>query len=402
MGSIRSLIFDKENFLLKVLDQLLLPFEEKYVTIVNLTDGYNVIQKMQVRGAPLIAIVGVLSLIVHLSSEEHAYSENLYDFQEELKQNLDYLRSSRPTAVNLSNACNDILSIVSHSIEMHAEDRNTILKSSELVKKINDYAIGLLDNDVKINHSMGDLGAEYILNYLKQVENFSGPFSVITICNTGSLATAGYGTALGVIRSLWKKSQQSSSEEEPQLTHVYPLETRPYNQGCRLTAFELCYEKIPSTLITDSMISSLLEKLRTQKEQETNLSPVKVALVGADRIATNGDTANKIGTLQLAKLCKLENDKILFLVVAPTSTIDMECLNGKNIIVEERPANELRQVKGGLKTKDGYEVVNIETAPSNINVWNPSFDITDCELIDGIITEKKVFVKGDHNLFHFK
>jgi methylthioribose-1-phosphate isomerase len=176
-----------------------------------------------------------------------------------------------------------------------------------------------------------------------------------------SLATAGYGTALGVIRSLHANGQ---------LKHAFCTETRPYNQGSRLTAFELVHDKIPATLITDSMASALL-KLKGQSEH------IAAIVVGADRVAANGDTANKIGTYQLAVTAKFHGVK--FLVAAPRTTIDIHTPSGDAIAIEERPGHELTN---GM-------------AAEGINVWNPAFDVTPAELIDGIITENGVIEKKD-------
>jgi methylthioribose-1-phosphate isomerase len=191
-----------------------------------------------------------------------------------------------------------------------------------------------------------------------------------------SLATAGYGTALGVIRSLYSSSH---------LNHAYFTETRPYNQGSRLTAYELAHDSIPSTLITDSMAAFLFAS-----------QPIDAIVVGADRVTANGDTANKIGTYSLAVLAKHHGVK--FLVAAPRTSIDLTKAHGKEIVIEERVPRELTVVTGP-KVLDGKvlsEVHSVSLAPEDINVWNPAFDVTPAELIDGIITEVGVVEKtGD-------
>lgn len=211
----------------------------------------------------------------------------------------------------------------------------------------------MLDEDVATNKSIGKFGAEHILKGLGN-ENAV----ILTHCNTGSLATAGYGTALGVVRSL---------KEMGRLEHCFCTETRPYNQGSRLTAYELVYEKIPSTLICDNMVGLLMMKKK-----------VSAIVVGADRVVANGDTANKIGTYQLAILAKYHN--IPFYVAVPTTTIDLNKKTGSEIIIEERPSKEMTHVK------------DIRIAAEGINCWNPCFDVTPAELITGgLITEHGVF-----------
>jgi len=212
--------------------------------------------------------------------------------------------------------------------------------------------------------------------------------SVLTHCNTGSLATSGHGTALGIIRSLHKMNY---------FEHAYCTETRPYNQGSRLTAFELGFEKIPSTLITDSMAGALFSRLKNEK----NISAV---IVGADRVARNGDTANKIGTYTLAVLAKYHGIK--FVVAAPTTSIDLLTESGDKIKIEDRAKNELTQITGASVNKDGTvdtgKSARVAIADQTIDVWNPSFDVTPHELIDVIITEKGEVVRSSKGGFHFK
>ncbi|CCF55978.1 hypothetical protein KAFR_0A05430 [Kazachstania africana CBS 2517] len=407
--SLQSIIFEKSdrtNVLVQVLDQLLLPYTSKYVPIYTIDDGYTVIKNMQVRGAPAIAMVGALSVLLEtqlLTNKNFTATQFFYDvsswapIRTRLTERLEFLLSSRPTAVNLSNALKDISSILHN-----CEDLTSF--NSEVF----DYTCKLLDEDSTNNKKMGDNGAEYLLKSL-EMENFAEDFAVLTICNTGSLATAGYGTALGVIRSLWKdsvaKTDLSQSPKKiksgkPRLAHVYPLETRPYNQGSRLTAYELVHDEIPCTLITDSSIAYRIK---------TSDVPIKAAFVGADRIVRNGDTANKIGTYQLSILCKQFGIK--FFVVAPKTTIDSVTETGDGIIVEERKPEEFKLVTGTLIDNNGgimrpamnenNEPINAQVgiAPPNAQVWNPSFDVTPHEFIDGIVTEEGVFVKNSQGNF---
>lgn len=181
------------------------------------------------------------------------------------------------------------------------------------------------------------------------------------------------------------------------LEHAYCTETRPYNQGSRLTAFELVYEQIPSTLITDSMAGALFSR----KKEEKNISAV---IVGADRVARNGDTANKIGTYSLAVLAKYHGIK--FVVAAPTTSIDLDTVSGKDIKIEDRAKTELTQISGAVVDKNGKVDVNdtkrVAIADQRIDVWNPSFDVTPHELIDAIITERGEVLKSSSGMFNFK
>lgn len=217
------------------------------------------------RGAPAIAIVGALSLVVEMLPRTFTSVEELLQF---VTEKLEYLTTARPTAVNISETAKDLISLVTYL--------SSVTKDTEDIKmKVVGEIEGMLAKDVSDNQSVGRHGAEHML----QLTN-ADKLKVLTHCNTGSLATAGYGTALGVIRSLHEKDC---------IDHVFCTETRPYNQGSRLTAYELVYENIPSTLVADAMVSLLMKT-----------KGVHVVVVGADRVVANGDTANKIGTYQIA------------------------------------------------------------------------------------------------------
>ena len=395
---------DPEKISVSVLDQLLLPYLTRYVPIFGIDDGYRVIKNMQVRGAPAIAMAGTLSVLLEtqpLLSEEYMASQWFYDpldwasTKKRLSQRLEFLLSSRPTAVNLANSLTVISSLLETADNIRVFRDNLYIYSCELLAK-----------DLENNVRMGENGAKYLLNLLK-TEGFHGEFAVLTICNTGSLATAGYGTALGVIRSLWKDSQNKTllgdkgheQVETVKMGHVFALETRPYNQGSRLTAYELLQDEIPSTLITDSSIAYKIQ---------TSTIPIKAAFVGADRIVRNGDTANKIGTLQLAVICR--QFRVKFFVVAPKNTVDNKTLTGDDIVVEERDADEFKFVTGTLICPEkGSPILDsdnkpitakIGLAPPQINVWNPSFDVTPYKFIDGIVTEEGVFTKDQNGKFN--
>jgi methylthioribose-1-phosphate isomerase len=299
---------------------------------------------MQVRGAPAIAVVGVLSLVVELKSKKFQTVSELCEY---VKDRLTYLVSARPTAVNMADARQKLVALLdgwmagdNKSVE---ELQDCLVKAMERMQK----------DDIKGNLAMSQFGANHIASKCGSVA-----LSLLTHCNTGSLATAGYGTALGVVRAL---------HERKLLSHCYCTETRPYNQGARLTAYELVYEQIPATLICDSMVATLMSRRR-----------VSAVVTGADRIAANGDTANKVGTYQIAIIARHHN--VPFYVVAPSTSVDLNTASGDEIVIEERSALEMTSIAG------------VPVAAKGIACWNPAFDVTPAELITGgIVTEFGVF-----------
>lgn len=333
------------NGKLELLNQLLLPQKFEYEDCSSCELAFHAIRNMKVRGAPAIAITAALALACELKNTDFSSYEELKSF---VFSKLDFLCESRPTAVNLFKMSSDVKNLFNKSGSVD-EFKNGVIT----------FAEKMFVDDVNTNKSIGEYGAKAIL------QNKSHKLNILTHCNTGSLATAGFGTALGVIRSLHLQNK---------LAHAYATETRPYNQGARLTAFELVYEKIPSTLITDSMVSFLM-KTRN----------IDAVVVGADRVAANGDTANKIGTYQIAVAAAYHN--VPFYVAAPTTSIDFKINSGNDIHIEERPKHELTHIQ------------NIQIAASGIDVWNPSFDVTPANLITGIITEYGVITKNENNKF---
>ena len=293
-------------------------------------------------GAPAIGVAGALSLAVELNKKELSSKDELESY---LKKSLETLISARPTAVNIARAANDIL--------LHFKQEKENNDVEKLRESVIIFIEKMLKADVNDNIALGDFGAKHIS------ENVSPKnISVLTHCNAGALATVRYGTAVGVIRSLHNQNK---------LVHAYCTETRPYNQGARLTAFELVEEGINSTLITDSAVSLAMK----QKQ-------ISAVVVGADRVAINGDTANKIGTYQIAISAK--HHGIPFYVAAPSTTIDKNMACGDDIVIEERSTREITHFKGE------------EVAAKGIGCWNPAFDVTPAELITGgVITEKGVF-----------
>ncbi|KAI8366093.1 S-methyl-5-thioribose-1-phosphate isomerase [Radiomyces spectabilis] len=349
---------------LDILNQLLLPHETVFEPVFSVQDGHAAIKTMKTRGAPAIAIVAALSLAVDVTARhaksEFATVESVSNF---LLASLEYLKSSRPTAVNLFDAAAKLRIVVETSVK-EASSASTVVDAYVAA------AEQMLVDDLQDNKNIGKHGADFIVKNVKNPE----AISVMTHCNTGTLATAGWGTALGIIRDLHLTGH---------LKHAYCTETRPYNQGSRLTAYELVYENIPATLICDSMASALL-----------NRNPeVQAIIVGADRVAANGDTANKIGTYQLAITAKYHG--ILFIVAAPSTSIDLSTATGKDIVIEERPAAELVTTTGVMSVDGQLKPATVQTAAQNIGVWNPSFDVTPSHLISAIVTEKGVVVKQD-------
>lgn len=319
----------------RMIDQTILPSEFKTVDIKTAEEMYFAIKDMIVRGAPAIGIAGahgVSLAAIELSKK----TENKSEFLNKLNEKAQYLKSSRPTAVNLMWA-------VDKQMELAKNKQGTI---QDITKAIIENGIKLENEDIEINKKMGDYGAEVVPKGA----------TILTHCNAGALATVGYGTALGVIRSAYAK--------DPTIK-VFADETRPRQQGARLTTWELTQDGIPTTLITDGMCSYFMSK-----------GMIDMVVVGADRIAANGDTANKIGTYTVAIAAKYHN--VPFYIAAPLSTIDTSIKSGKDIPIEERNHEEVTHINGDwICAKD-------------VNIINPGFDVTPNELISGIITEKGI------------
>ena len=317
----------------RMVDQTLIPYEYKKVDIKTCEQMYNAIKTMIVRGAPAIGISGAHGAAL-CAIELHKKNEQ--NFTTELKKGIEYLNSSRPTAVNLSWALNEQLKIV-----------NLGGTKEEITRALIENAKKLENEDIEINKKIRDYGAQIIPKGA----------AILTHCNAGALATVGYGTALGVVRSAFANDNTIK---------VFADETRPRQQGARITTFELVEDGIPVTLITDGMCSYFMKK-----------GMIDVVVVGADRIAANGDSANKIGTYTVAIAAKYHN--IPFYIAAPKSTIDMSIKTGDEIPIELRDEKEVTMINGKRICAEG------------VNVINPSFDVTPNELIDGIITECGIF-----------
>ncbi|OAA43709.1 methylthioribose-1-phosphate isomerase [Metarhizium rileyi] len=372
MSTLQAVRYSRGN--LEVLDQLRLPHEFHYDRVSTRQEAFDSIASMRTRGAPAIAIVASLGLAVELFNGP-VTGDTPQQVIAHIDEALDYLKQSRPTAVDLTNAVDKLMA----RIRTSGESKQSIIQG------FIDEAEKIFEQDLKTNLAIGDYGAEWLKARVGATPDKT--VSVLTHCNTGSLATSGHGTALGIVRTL---------QANDQLRHAFCTETRPYNQGSRLTAFELVYEGIPSTLISDSMAASLF---RTKKSEKN----IVAVIVGADRVVRNGDTANKIGTYQLAVLAN--HHGIKFMVAAPTTSIDLETETGDGIKIEERKREELTQVTGAVIKADGTvdesTKVKVATADQRIEVWNPAFDVTPAGYIDAVVTEKGVVEKEADGKFDF-
>lgn len=320
-----------------MLDQRLLPTEEKWLTLKTYTEVADGIRDMVVRGAPAIGVSAAYG--VALGAKQFV-GTNMVDFKDELDYISEVLAKTRPTAVNLFWAIDEMKNAFT---EAKAEGKSI----SEIKEILLEKAKTIHEEDIEAQRLIASFGGELI-------ENDS---TVLTHCNAGALATGGvWGTALGVIRGAVNQGKN---------IHVFADETRPYLQGARLTAWELHEDNIPVTLITDNMSGYMMKKGRVQ-----------AVVVGSDRIAANGDVANKIGTYMVAVLAKEHG--IPFYVAAPLSTVDLNCPTGEQIPIEERDSREVTHIR------------DIQLAPEGIGIGNPAFDVTPNHLVTAIITEKGV------------
>ena len=324
-----------KNGKIKFIDQTKLPKHLKFVYCDDLTRLWKAIKRLEIRGAPAIGIAGALGAALGANKSK---AKDFARFFRDLKHVTRYLASSRPTAVNLFWALERMENVARHNRSM------TVVKIKQMIL---DEALKVITEDKKSCRAMGRYGASLI----KKGD------TILTHCNAGGLATADYGTALGVLFEAKKQGKNIK---------VYADETRPLLQGARLTAWELIHEGIDTTLICDNMAASLMAKGKIDK-----------IFVGADRIASNGDTANKIGTYNLAVLAR--HHRVPFYVVAPLSTFDLKLKSGGQIPIEERDANEVRTIFGRV------------VAPKNVKVYNPAFDVTPGGYITAIINEYGIF-----------
>ncbi|ACK42210.1 MULTISPECIES: S-methyl-5-thioribose-1-phosphate isomerase [Dictyoglomus] len=320
-----------KNNILYILDQTKLPWKEDYILCFKYQQVIDAIKKMKIRGAPAIGVAAAYGIT--LAAIKYTGS-NLADYVHEV---IGEFAVSRPTAVNLFFAIERMAKVV---------NSNKNLSPSELKILLLEEAKKIENEEREKSIAISNFGAEILPDGVK----------VLTHCNTGSLATIGPGTALGIIKEGWKRGK---------ISHVYFTETRPLLQGARLTGWELAKENIPATMITDNMVGYVFSK-----------KIVDLVIVGADRITLRGDVANKIGTYSFAILAKYHN--IPFYVAAPISTFDFNLEAGSEIPIEEREQEEV------------LSFVNKRITPEGISALNPAFDVTPAELISGIVTDKGV------------
>jgi len=335
MNSVQTLRW-RDNAL-EMLDQRALPERVEYIACDSAQSVAQGIRNMIVRGAPAIGVAAAYGVALEAMRCEHLSKE---DFNRALSDGIDVLSASRPTAVNLFWALRRQRGVWSSG----NQDSNSTIARRLLAEAHEVYA-----EDIRINRAMGQFGAQLLFDGAR----------VLTHCNAGALATAGHGTALGVIRSAVEAGKRIS---------VIADETRPFLQGARLTAWEMVRENIPVTLITDNMAGYLMSR-----------GEVDAVIVGADRVAANGDVANKIGTYMVAVLARRHN--IPFYVACPLSTIDLNISSGGEIPIEERDAAEVT----------GFR--ECRWAASGVSVRNPSFDVTPAELVSALVTEKGVVMQ---------
>jgi methylthioribose-1-phosphate isomerase len=326
----------READVVVMIDQRKLPAEEIYVRCATAADVARAIKTMVIRGAPAIGVAAAFGIALGMRKST---STGTQKFAAEFYKMCELMAGTRPTAVNLFWA-------IERMKRSFAEGANAGESVDQIKDRLDREADCIHDEDVASCRAMGAYGAAVVPDEAR----------ILTHCNAGALATAGYGTALGVVRGAIEAGKRVA---------VFADETRPFLQGARLTAWELVRDGIETTVITDNMAGSLMRNGR-----------VNFVVVGADRIAANGDTANKIGTYPVAVLAREHG--IPFYVAAPLSTIDLKTADGSQIPIEERQAKEVTHIKGA------------QIAPDGALVWNPAFDVTPHQLIVGIITERGI------------
>jgi methylthioribose-1-phosphate isomerase len=320
-----------------MIDQRKLPAQELYVRCKNAAEVARAIKTMVIRGAPAIGVAAAMGIALGMRKSKATGTQK---FAAEFQKTCELMAGTRPTAVNLFWA----IDRMKRAFAAAAQAGDSV---AQIQDRLDAEAQTIHDEDVASCRALGAFGADVVPSDAR----------ILTHCNAGALATAGYGTALGVIRGAVEKGKRVA---------VFADETRPFLQGARLTAWELVRDGIETTIITDNMSGALMRH-----------GKVDLVVVGADRIAANGDTANKIGTYSVAVLAR--EHQIPFYVAAPLSTVDLNTPDGAQIPIEERAAKEVTHVAGA------------QLAPAGAHVWNPAFDVTPHHLIAGIITERGIF-----------
>ena len=319
-----------------MVDQRKLPAQEIYVKCTTPKEVARAIKTMVIRGAPAIGVAAAMGIALGMRKSK---ARGTKQFAVELNKIADLMAGTRPTAVNLFWA----IDRMKRSFGAGVQSGESV---EELKARLEREALAIHDEDVANCRAMGQWGAEVVPANAR----------ILTHCNAGALATAGYGTALGVIRA---------AAEQGKVAQVFADETRPFLQGARLTAWELVRDQVPTTIITESMAGPLMQR-----------GGIDFVVVGADRIAANGDCANKVGTYTVAMMAHAHD--VPFYVAAPLSTIDLGTPDGESIPIEQRAAREMTHVG------------SIQIAPVGAGVWNPAFDVTPHRLVSGIITERGI------------
>ena len=330
--SIRAIFWKEDG--LYLLDQRKLPTQNIELHLTTAVDVAEAIRNMVVRGAPAIGITAAYGVVTSAIDHQSLALEQRINM---IQQDIETLSASRPTAVNLFWALD----------KMSERLLAASITDENLVPQLLALAVSIHNEDIQANYVMGEYGASLL-------QDDAG--AVLTHCNAGALATGGYGTALGVIRSAYSSGK---------ITQVFADETRPWLQGARLTAWEFVQDDIPVTLLCEGAAASLMQQ-----------GKVSWVIVGSDRIAANGDVANKIGTYSLAILAKHHGVKVM--VAAPTSTIDMATATGAQIPIEQREASEV------------FGCGPQRVATEGAQAWNPAFDVTPADMVDAIVTEKGI------------
>ncbi len=324
-----------KNDYLEIIDQTLLPIKEKYIILKTIEEVWEAIRGMNIRGAPAIGIASAFGLVLAAKKYKGKNKDKFFSIFED---NISYMKTVRPTAYNLFYGLTRLKKI---AYEYYNKD------IPEIQAEIEKEAEKMFEEDLKNCRDIGENGMSLIEDNM----------NILSHCNAGGLATTGFGTSLSVFYSAWNKGIKFK---------VFVDETRPVLQGARLTTWELKNAGIPHTLICDSTAAFLMQQKK-----------IDMVIVGADRICANGDTANKIGTYNLAVIAAYH--KIPFYIAAPLSTFDFSLESGKQIPIEERPREEVLE----------FDCVRI--APEDTDVYNPAFDVTSAKLIKGFITEKGIF-----------
>jgi len=345
MNKIQNIRLNDDETAVVIIDQTLLPAETKYLTLKDAKELHEAIYTLRVRGAPAIGIFAAYALyVLALEIKTPDYST----FNTKVKEYVKYLDSARPTAVNLGTQLSRMEKFVE---SMHDKPIDRILTAMK------EEAIKIQNEDIEMCKAISEYGLELIKSDYDRVKSNNKPFGILTQCNAGPLATSLYGTALGPILMGHEKGLNLKA---------YICETRPLLQGSRLTAYELTQLGVDSTLICDNMASIVMKE-----------GKISAVFAGCDRVAKDGDTANKIGTSGLAVLAKYYN--IPFYIFGPSTTLDPNCKTGADIEIELREPEEIKEM-----------FFDRQIAPKNVKCYNPSFDVTEAQLITAIITEKGI------------